>query len=350
MTVQNASASYEEWLGSYLHLIKPAVERKHEIMRQDPFLFLRATFYRWLQLWAETCEETTAHVVPSVGDLHVDNFGTWRDREGRLVWGINDVDEACALPYTQDLTRLATSAVLARRVGHLSVSLADICDAIMTGYKRGLSAGGNPIVLAEHRAWLRDLAIEEMDNPKQFWRAIEVLEGSAAGAPRELLAKSLPVSASFRIAPRMSGVGSLGRPRFVALATCHGGFVAREAKSRAPSAVAWLGHPGWSAYDGGRLLRGAVRAVDPFFASTRDWVVRRLAPDCTSVNLKDMPKRRDERRLLQSMGWETANLHASSARPILRDLTLRPSDWLCEAATKMSRRVLTDWDDWCSVR
>ena len=30
----------------------------------------------------------------SVGDLHVENFGTWRDSEGRLIWGINDFDEA----------------------------------------------------------------------------------------------------------------------------------------------------------------------------------------------------------------------------------------------------------------
>ena len=49
----------------------------------------------------------------AVGDLHVENFGTWRDVEGRLIWGINDFDEAWRLPYTNDLVRLATSALLA---------------------------------------------------------------------------------------------------------------------------------------------------------------------------------------------------------------------------------------------
>ena len=48
-----------------------------------------------------------------VGDLHVENFGTWRDAEGRLIWGINDFDEACPMPYTIDLVRLAASADLA---------------------------------------------------------------------------------------------------------------------------------------------------------------------------------------------------------------------------------------------
>jgi uncharacterized protein (DUF2252 family) len=36
--------------------------------------------------------------VLAVGDLHADNFGTWRDREGRLIWGINDFYDAYLLP------------------------------------------------------------------------------------------------------------------------------------------------------------------------------------------------------------------------------------------------------------
>jgi len=36
--------------------------------------------------------------VLAVGDLHVENFGTWRDAEGRLIWGVNDFDEAWRLP------------------------------------------------------------------------------------------------------------------------------------------------------------------------------------------------------------------------------------------------------------
>ena len=56
--------------------------------------------------------------VLGVGDLHVENFGTWRDAESRLVWGINDFDEACCLPYTHDLVRLAASARFAIEERH----------------------------------------------------------------------------------------------------------------------------------------------------------------------------------------------------------------------------------------
>src|SRR5205823_13444764 len=45
------------------------------------------------------------HPVPSCGDAHLENFGTWRDAEGRLVWGVNDLDEAATLPFAADLVR-----------------------------------------------------------------------------------------------------------------------------------------------------------------------------------------------------------------------------------------------------
>ncbi len=73
-------------------------------MTKDVFSFLRATFYRWVVLFPQTCPElAAAPALLGVGDLHVENFGTWRDGEGRLIWGINDFDEACTLAYTSDL-------------------------------------------------------------------------------------------------------------------------------------------------------------------------------------------------------------------------------------------------------
>src|SRR6202040_1164104 len=97
------------------------LELKHKRMAEGPFPFLRATFYRWAQLWPELCPRLAA--TPrglGVGDLHVENFGTWRDSEGRLIWGVNDFDEACSLPYANDLVRLAVSAQLAIAANELS--------------------------------------------------------------------------------------------------------------------------------------------------------------------------------------------------------------------------------------
>src|SRR5438132_13768260 len=99
------------------------MQPRHQRMRDSAFVFLRATFYRWIQLWPDRCAPLDdASLVLGVGDLHLENFGTWRDEEGRLIWGVNDVDEACKIPYTLDLVRLATSAVLAIREGHLNIT------------------------------------------------------------------------------------------------------------------------------------------------------------------------------------------------------------------------------------
>src|ERR1700744_6745426 len=107
-TIIQATREYEAWLGRQIAVLKPDLAAKHQHMAGDPFSFFRATFYRWMQLWPEHCQACCdAPVVLGVGDLHVENFGTWRDTEGRLIWGINDFDETWRLPYTHDLTRLA---------------------------------------------------------------------------------------------------------------------------------------------------------------------------------------------------------------------------------------------------
>ena len=122
LTIQQATERYEAWLASHLTLIPADLELKHQRMAESPFPFLRATFYRWVQRWPEVCPDlATAPVALSIGDLHVENFGTWRDAEGRLIWGINDFDEAFPMPYTNDLVRLAASAILAIRENHLSL-------------------------------------------------------------------------------------------------------------------------------------------------------------------------------------------------------------------------------------
>src|SRR5881296_1312934 len=118
MNIFAATRAYEQWMARQISIVKPDLAHKHRRMAESAFVFLRGTFYQWVQLWPSVCPSlASAPEVASVGDLHVENFGTWRDLEGRLVWGVNDVDEACVVPYTQDLVRLATSAVLATRHG-----------------------------------------------------------------------------------------------------------------------------------------------------------------------------------------------------------------------------------------
>src|SRR5215472_16975871 len=176
MNIEKATEKYETWLAKHITLHKNDLNLKHKSMREAAFPFLRATFYRWSQLWPEVCPAAArAPAVLAVGDLHVENFGTWRDIEGRLIWGINDFDEVNYMPYTIDLVRLATSAHLAIKADHLTLAPKDACDSILKGYKDGLASGGRAIVLGEHHHWLRELAISESRNPFKFWEKMQAL-------------------------------------------------------------------------------------------------------------------------------------------------------------------------------
>src|SRR5258707_761118 len=95
MNIHQATTSYEKWVSSCIPVDRHAIIFKHKQMAIGLFPFLRATFYRWAQIWREEAgDAATAPSLLAVGDLHLENFGTWRDTEGRLIWGINDFDEA----------------------------------------------------------------------------------------------------------------------------------------------------------------------------------------------------------------------------------------------------------------
>src|SRR5205807_8879570 len=212
---------------------------EHERMRSAPFPFFRATFYRWAQTWADLCGKVArAPKVLAVGDLHVENFGTWRDIEGRLIWGINDFDEAWRLPYTNDLVRLATSAIIAGMTWHAR----DAAASILEGYREGLDRGGCPFTLAEHHPVLHQMATARLHEPQKFWdklnqnaEAVNVPSGAMKAIGRAMPEAGL----EWRLLRRRAGLGSLGRERYVAVAEWRGGAVAREAKALAPSAAAW---------------------------------------------------------------------------------------------------------------
>lgn len=359
MKVKKATKKYEQWLAANTTVVKADLELKHTHMAEDLFCFLRATFYRWMQMWPVICPDLNrAPVVLAVGDLHVENFGTWRDIEGRLIWGINDFDEVYPLPYTIDLVRLTTSAALAIQAGHLALKPEAASMAVLKGYTESLKAGGQPFVLAEQHPSLRDMALGELRDPIHFWTKIDRLPTLKKNTPRSALKAMMRMmpgkNLDCRIAHRVAGLGSLGRQRFAAIAEWHGGRVCREAKALLPSACRWAKNgKGSHKIFYQTVLDQAVRCRDPFVRLCGRWLVRRLAPDCSRIELSSLPKKRDEARLLHAMGWETANIHLGSLRAIKqvrRDLERRKKGWLDVAAETMLKATSKDWQDWRKSR
>ncbi len=338
MNINAANRSYETWLNKQTPLNKKDLQTKYKKMAADSASFLRATFFRWAQIWPETCRDlASAPIVLGIGDLHIENFGTWRDSEGRLVWGINDFDEACPIPYTVDLVRLAASFRLAAPVaGTAWLKPKDACDRIIDGYIDSLKAGGRPYVLQVKNDWLRALAEANLENPTLFYSTFEqgLTKGGQSKVPPaviKILKNTLPPNSRITgFASRSAGKGSLGRQRFVVLADCDGGQIVREAKA-------------------GKILQSAVRSTDPFVRVIDKWITRRLAADCIKIELGKLKLVPVESEMLYAMGWETANIHLGSGnaiKGIQTDLKKRPVDWLRNSSKLMAEAMVRDWLDW----
>jgi len=92
-----------------------AFRRKFRKMAADPFAFYRGSaclFYADVaDLEDRWADERTSRVWIQ-GDLHAENYGTYMDSAGILVFDVNDFDEAYLGHFTWDLKRMAASLAL----------------------------------------------------------------------------------------------------------------------------------------------------------------------------------------------------------------------------------------------
>ncbi|HEV7651259.1 MAG TPA: DUF2252 domain-containing protein [Actinophytocola sp.] len=92
-----------------------AFRRKFRKMAADPFAFYRGTaclFYADMASETDPWADERTGRVWIQGDLHAENFGTYMDASGTLVFDVNDFDEAYLGSFTWDLKRLVASVAL----------------------------------------------------------------------------------------------------------------------------------------------------------------------------------------------------------------------------------------------
>jgi hypothetical protein len=353
MSFRSDNKAYERWLATQCDVVKKDIAYKHKRMKKSAFIFLRATYFRWARKIGDWCPELMdAPQLLSVGDLHLENFGTWRDADGRLVWGVNDFDEAAVMPYVLDLVRLATSIQLAP---HPAVDPRHAANAVLKGYRAGLE-GPQPALLFEGQTWLRPYAEPAKGKPEKFWGDVHNYKEYApppriAGALIEGLPKGT-ARKSIRLCRLLhKGGGSLGRPRYVAVGYWRGGHVLREAKALVPSA--------WTYANGGKsgksnfleLANGRYRAPDPFLDVRHHFIFRRIAADSRKIELGDAAGKNLHLKLLEAMGFDVASVHAAGSVPVKAlqaDLAKRPRGWLNAAAEVAAAKVKRDYREWRS--
>ncbi|WP_395397469.1 DUF2252 family protein [Novosphingobium sp. BL-8A] len=333
---------FESWMRDKLgdEIVESDLDEKHRKMRKGPFPFLRATYWRWAEGILEVCPELAdAPTVLAIGDTHLENFGTWRDAEGRLVWGANDFDEAANMPYALDLVRLGASALLARPA---EVGASELCDALVEGYIDGLDEP-KPVVLEKDYAWLRSALVLSESERADFWGKFDRDDEPIPVRFAHALGQALPKDVGhLRRFARSSGTGSLGKPRFVANASWQGGPVLREAKAVLQSSWCRAHDPAADAILAGVIADGPFRARDPHYAVLDGVVVRRLSPNSRKIEAKDASETLLSSRMVKLMGKEVANCHGTDPgrlNAVREDLGRRGRGWLKAAAEKAASWV-----------
>ncbi|MEV5447668.1 DUF2252 domain-containing protein, partial [Streptomyces sp. NPDC052644] len=144
-----------EEFGASMALDPAAFRRKFRKMAASPFAFYRgsaALFYADQRGdFADDAflDEQTSRVWIH-GDLHAENFGTYMNASGHLVFNVNDFDEAYVGPFSWDLKRLAASVAL---IGYAKALSDRVIGDLVTGLARSyltelraIAAGGDDAI------------------------------------------------------------------------------------------------------------------------------------------------------------------------------------------------------------
>lgn len=96
------------------------VRLKLKRMAEDSFSFFRGACPLFASAWAEFEPPDPGPEFLICGDLHLENFGAYRDDDGEFLFDVNDFDEALVAPCSIDPVRCATSILLAAELWGLS--------------------------------------------------------------------------------------------------------------------------------------------------------------------------------------------------------------------------------------
>jgi uncharacterized protein (DUF2252 family) len=118
------------------------LERKYDRMSEGLYLFFRATSSIFYEDFAKHFTTTDPTRVWGCGDLHLQNFGTYKADNRLVYFDINDFDDALLLPATWELSRMLTSIYLAGEELDLEKKECDtLVKAFLNSYTQTLSLG-----------------------------------------------------------------------------------------------------------------------------------------------------------------------------------------------------------------
>lgn len=373
---------------------------KYAKMAQSPFIFLRGACHLFYDALPDLPSLHRAPLTWSCGDLHFENFGSYKGDNRLVYFDINDFDEAALAPATWDLLRLLCSIRCGADDLHVSPEEARaLSKSCLEAYRRALLRGKALWVEAETaKGLIKDLfanlqALKRRDFLdkrtvlKDGHRRLRIDGLKALPASTEqkksvtrfmqAYAASQPEPGFFAvldIARRIAGTGSLGVGRFVILVEGKGSPDSNyllDLKEARPSALLpalarlGIGQPAWPD-EAQRVVnvQQRLQAIDHAFLQAVELdgqacILRGLQASEDRVAMGEWGKKLDRlREVVASMGrilaWDQLRAagRSGSANPDALLAFAAEDDWepeILAAAELMNKLNKQQWQSFCAA-
>ncbi len=214
---------------------------KYKAMNKDAFAFLRGSCHLFYEDWPKDSPLGTTPAAWICGDLHLENFGSYKGDNRLVYFDINDFDESALAPATWDLARFLTSVWVAADTLELDAPQTQaLCRVFLDAYTAELLAGkARWIERGTAKGMVRDLLKDLKNRSRQEFIAKRTEQGGkclridgrhtlkADGESKDKVEALVARFAQTKenpgffkvldIARRIAGTGSLGLERYVAL-------------------------------------------------------------------------------------------------------------------------------------
>ncbi|MFB7509304.1 DUF2252 domain-containing protein [Streptomyces broussonetiae] len=299
------------------------------------------------------------------GDLHAENFGTYMDSNGRLVFNVNDFDEAYVGPFTWDLKRFSASIALIGYAKALSdeqitelvetyaLAYRERIHALATGAKSDevppftLDTAEGPLLgaLRTARSLTRFELLESMTEIREYERrfapdggAIELdaatrykvlaaFDGYLETLPDASLARPDSYRVKDVVGRRGIGIGSAGLPSYNILLEGHSDALENDVviyikQAQTPAVSRHVTDPaiaGYFQHEGHRTVisqRALQAHADPWLGWTEldgaGQLVAEVSPYAVDLDWSDIDDPEEIAQVVADLGRATAAMHAAA--------------------------------------
>ena len=368
---------------------------KYAKMHTSPYVFLRGTCHLFYDRLLVDSLPADAPIAWICGDLHLENFGSYKGDNRLVYFDINDFDEAILAPVSWDLVRLLASVFAAAASLRISENQAVLlCSEFMSAYGSALAAGkaswvdrdsADGLVKSLLDALRNRSRVEHLDkytklakksrvircdggrslkaNSKETARATALVETYAATQKDKKFFEVIDV------AHRIAGAGSLGVGRYMVLVKGKGSpdeNYLLDVKQALPSSLQThvaIGQLEWaSEADRVVTLQNRMQATSTAFLNSvttakgkRSYVVRALQPSADRVALDDASVTFGQisgvvNQMGRIVGWahlRGSGLQGSATADSLVAFGASRNRWqaqLLEAAQQCATQTVDDWN------